>query len=285
LELWRGLFQSFRPCPEKAFVNVDITTGIMYKTGPLFGLCLEVIADLHSIPGELDPRLLAPAQGLMDATRLDLSRFFKGARVTIEGGDGRLRVIRGFSSHGANETLFDKDGKQMSVAEYFNGKLGKVLQYPSIVCVEVSGKFLLVILKLRVHVQLSQIGQNALIPLELCTVLPGQIVRKAIPPRKMDELLKFSKKSPQDRFDEIRRGVQVTIKYSPDLPSSNTNTIPLQHLQHGQSEYIRSFGISVNSAAPSGTLMQVEGCVIPPPAITYANNDIVVSSLNFTTAR
>ena len=148
MELWRGLFQSFRPCPEKAFVNVDITTGIMYKTGPLVGLCLEVIADLHQLSGAFDPKLLAPAQGLRDATRLVLAQFFKGVRVAIEGGGGRLRVVRGFSSHGADEIFFDKDEERTSVGQYFKTKLGRRLQYPSIVCVEVRGKSLLSILKL-----------------------------------------------------------------------------------------------------------------------------------------
>ncbi|TEB16417.1 hypothetical protein FA13DRAFT_1650710, partial [Coprinellus micaceus] len=68
LELWRGLFQSFRPGPEKVFINVDIATGLMYRQGPLIGLCLEVI-------GQSNPNYLSPQQGLPDHIRMKLERF------------------------------------------------------------------------------------------------------------------------------------------------------------------------------------------------------------------
>ncbi|TEB24718.1 hypothetical protein FA13DRAFT_1907530, partial [Coprinellus micaceus] len=78
LELWRGLFQSFRPGPEKVFINVDIATGLMYRQGPLIGLCLEVI-------GQSNPNYLSPQQGLPDHIRMKLERFIKGVQVIVEG--------------------------------------------------------------------------------------------------------------------------------------------------------------------------------------------------------
>jgi eukaryotic translation initiation factor 2C len=51
-----------------------------------------------------------------------------------------------------------------------------------------------------------------MVPLEVCTVPSGQIVRKQIPPHKMNDVLTFSKKTPDERFEIIRRGIQVNYR-------------------------------------------------------------------------
>ena len=64
LELWRGYFQSVRPAPGRMLINIDISTGTMYKPGQLIDLCLEFFGR----PG--NPNILAPSKGLPERERL-----------------------------------------------------------------------------------------------------------------------------------------------------------------------------------------------------------------------
>ncbi|KAJ2912725.1 hypothetical protein MD484_g7689, partial [Candolleomyces efflorescens] len=226
IELWRGLFQSLRPGIGRMFVNVDIATGIMYKRGPLIDLCLEVFER----PGG-DPNLLAPSMGLPDHARIRLQRFITGLQVTVEKTTGdKKRVIRSLTKQGADQITFDHNGATITVAQYFQQKLGRPLRFPKVLCVE--------------------IGRNALVPLEVCMVPPGQIMRKQIPPNKTNDVLEFSKKRPDERFGTVQRGTQ--------------------YLQYGQSQYIRSFGMTVDTTG----FMETNGRVLNPPAMKYSGQSV-----------
>ncbi|KAL0065940.1 hypothetical protein AAF712_007067 [Marasmius tenuissimus] len=208
LEVWRGYFQSVRPGIGKMLINVDISTGLMYKPGSLIQTCLE----FFKRPG--DPKILSPARGMPDRDRVRLSRFIAGMRIVINSGDPKVanttRVVKRLSSAGANCV------KQRN----------RPLQYPDLLCVEV--------------------GAGALIPLEMCQVPPGQIVRKQVPPEKTKDVLDFATKRPEDRLRSISNGVNI--------------------LQYGQSDYVRQFGMHVDTA--SGPL-KVQARVLPPPTLKY----------------
>jgi len=206
-------------------INVDISTGTMYKAGPLLALCLECV-------GRNDPNALAPKRGFPDRERLRLQRFISGIRVltTQPGPDGAVqqtpRVVKKLSTAGASALNFTmREGGTMSVAEYFQKTQNRKLQFPDIVCVEV--------------------GSGALIPLELCTVPPGQIMRKQVPPEKTKDVLDFATKKPRDRLASITNGLGV--------------------LTYGQSEYVRQFGMTVDSSGP----LKVQARILRPPTLKY----------------
>ncbi|KAF7352729.1 Argonaute-like protein [Mycena venus] len=200
LELWRGYFQSVRPGIGKMLINVDISTGTMYKKGPLLRLCLEYINKNH-------PNALSPTHGLPDRERLRLQRFISGIRIltTHLGPDGQKqttpRVVKKLSSASANKLTFTmREGQSMTVADYFQRTQNKPLQFPDVICAEV--------------------GSGALIPLELCDVPPGQLMRKQVPPEKTKDVLDFATKKPLDRLQSIKNGLNV--------------------LAYGQSEYVQA---------------------------------------------
>ncbi|KAH8105885.1 argonaute-like protein [Cristinia sonorae] len=208
--LWRGYFQSVRPSPGRMLVNIDISTGTMYKPGPLIPLCLEYL-------GVRNVQALAPPQGLDQRERVRLQRFISGARVLVNN-PGQApnqrrrppRVIKKISDRGASTLTFNlHDGGQSTVAQYFQRTYNRALQYPTVFCVEV--------------------GNGAMIPAELCVVPPGQIMRKQVPPEKTSDVLAFSTKHPNDRLNSIKAGLGV--------------------LAYGQSEYVRQFGLHVDGAA------------------------------------
>ncbi|KAJ7047297.1 argonaute-like protein [Mycena alexandri] len=226
LELWRGYFQSIRPAMGRMLINVDISTGCMYKNGPLLRLCLEFI-------GKRDPNALSPKRGFPDRERLRLQRFISGIRVltTHAGPNGEVqqtpRVIKKLSTAGASSLTFQmREGQTMTVAEYFQSTQNKPLQFPDVICAEV--------------------GSGALIPLELCMVPPGQLMRKQVPPEKTKDVLDFATKKPGDRLRSIVNGLEV--------------------LAYGQSEYVRQFGMTVDHAAGP---LKITARVLKPPMLKY----------------
>lgn len=172
LILWRGYFQSVRPAMNRMLINIDISTGTMYKEGPLISLCLEVL-------GQTDPHLLEPKHGLPDRERLRLQRFIAGIRVvTPHPGPGPApaqqtpRVVKKLSMAGASNLQFTmREGGTMTVAEYFRRTQNRPLQFPDMICAEVCQ------ITFQMTVSFSstslQVGSGALIPLELCKVPPG----------------------------------------------------------------------------------------------------------------
>ena len=53
-----------------------------------------------------------------------------------------------------------------------------------------------------------------MIPLELCTVPPGQIMRKQVPPEKTKDVLEFATKRPEARLASIINGLGVIVPKS-----------------------------------------------------------------------
>lgn len=88
-------------------------------------------------------------------------------------------------------------------------------------------------------------------------------MRKQIPADKTNEVVDFSKLSPQQRLASIRHGLGVR-----KLPRAKMNSINIngttQVLAHGQSEYVREFGMAI-SPVP----ITVKARVLAPPVLRY----------------
>ncbi|KAI0053586.1 argonaute-like protein [Auriscalpium vulgare] len=220
--LWRGYFQSVRPAIGQMLINVDISTGAMYKPGPLIPFCMEVL-------GINSPTMLSPRNQFPDRERMRLQRFMSGLKIVTSHGKVpkgvRPRIVKKLTREGARDLSFELgNGQKQTVADYFRGILNAPLKFPDLICVE--------------------LGSGALIPLELCEVLPGQIIRKQIPAEKTSAVLEFATKKPQERLASIREGLGV--------------------LAYGQSEYIRQFGMRVDTAP-----LKFTARVLQAPTLKY----------------
>lgn len=71
-------------------------------------------------------------------------------------------------------------------------------------------------------------------------------MRKQLPSDKTKAMVEFSTQKPHERFQSIRNGAE--------------------QLQYGQSDYIRQFGLSINTA---GGPMSLQGRILPTPALQY----------------
>jgi len=223
IELWRGYFQSVRPGLRSMLMNIDISTGTMYAPGPMIDVCRAIL-------GNNSPNALVPGQGLPDRERLRLRNFLNNVRfnTTHKEKNGKVstkpKVLKKISNVSAANYKFKlSDGTETNVAQYFRS-MGTVLQYPNYVCIETS--------------------TGAAFPIELCTIIPGQLMRKQLPPQLTSSVLSFSTKVPDQRLNSIVAGHSV--------------------LQYGQSEYMRQFGMTV-SQTPESCLARV----LPTPALNY----------------
>ncbi|KAH9077150.1 argonaute-like protein [Lactarius deliciosus] len=224
--LWRGYFQSVRPAIGRMVINIDISTGAMYMPGPLIDVALAILGR----PG--NPNALAPRQGLPDRERIRIQRFITpGLKITTSYDQRdpnqapRPRGVKRLSKEGARDITFELTGGQiMSVADYFRQKLNRPLRFPDVICVE--------------------LASGALIPLELCHVPPGQIMRKQVPPDKTNSVLEFATKRPHERLGSIINGLGV--------------------LDYNQSEYVREFGMTVANEPT-----RVQARILDAPKLRY----------------
>jgi uncharacterized protein YpbB len=52
-----------------------------------------------------------------------------------------------------------------------------------------------------------------MIPIELCTVLPEQLMRKQFPEDKTNDMVEFARKRPAERLAAIREGLKVRLAF------------------------------------------------------------------------
>ncbi|KAI0375597.1 argonaute-like protein [Pilatotrama ljubarskyi] len=229
--LWRGYFQSVRPAIGRMLINVDISTGAMYKPGPLLTIAMEFLGYEH--PSRFgQPQ--GPNQQQQDfRDRVRLQRFLSGVRVTVEIPGQRqtsrrpARVVKKISQGGPATLFFtNREGQRMNVKDYFQRAHNYQLRWPHVPCVE--------------------LGSGALIPMEVCHIFEGQIMRKQVPPEKTKDVLDFATKKPQERLGSIKNGLGV--------------------LAYGQSEYVRQFGLVVQ---PNATPVSLQARILDPPVLQY----------------
>lgn len=138
LEAVRGYFQSIRPTFDRVIINIDISTGVMYRKGPLIDLCL----DFFGAPAKSNPSQFLAATGnraMPAQQRLLLQRFLSGVQVTAKTASGQWQeyTIHKLTDRSAKDLIFkDKDGKTVSVAQYFQ-KANQPVRFVDLICIEV----------------------------------------------------------------------------------------------------------------------------------------------------
>ncbi|PBK62366.1 argonaute-like protein [Armillaria solidipes] len=213
VELWRGYFQSVRPTIGSMFINIDISTGAMYMPGKLPHVLFAMLGKKQT---QLNPKTFVPGPDLKAGDIRKLARQISGVRVTVKlpGRPDVERVVKKLSLEGARAIRFTspKDGPT-NVADHI----------------------------LRMY----NVGNGAFIPIELCYIRPGQIMRKQISGDVIEKVRGFSSMKPGDRLRSIKQGLDV--------------------LAYGQSDYVRHFGMTVTSTGP----LQVDARVLAPPVLAY----------------
>ncbi|KAK0493443.1 argonaute-like protein [Armillaria luteobubalina] len=227
LEAWQGWFQSVRPALNRLLVNIDVSTGVMFKPGSLIETCLEFFTGNRR---ENPDRYLRVAgqQAIPPAQRRRLQTFLFGVKVEADSAaSGKKPLsIHKLAERDAASTLFTPaGGQQISVAQYY-AQANQRLRYPNILCV--------------------QTAKGAVIPLERCYIVPGQLSRGELNPDATRAMVEFATKRPDQRLVAIRAGIEV--------------------LAYGQSKYVRDFGLNIKT----GSLpMEIPARMISAPELKY----------------
>ncbi|GAA6012880.1 hypothetical protein JCM11491_006211 [Sporobolomyces phaffii] len=192
LEMWRGYYSSLRPGVGKVFVNLDISSQVMYKPGNLATLLIEIgkSRDPRFNENSLNLRNIEPRFAII------AGRLLKNLKITLRVGDRSrnglrpTRKIRELVNSSARTSMFEiEDGQKTNVFEFFKKNYAVTLSHPDWPCVRVS--------------------RTALYPIELCEVDLGQKYGKHLSPQLTTELLRLTTIKPRERMLKLRRGIEA----------------------------------------------------------------------------
>jgi eukaryotic translation initiation factor 2C len=155
-----------------------------------------------------------------------LKTALKGVRITVSvpaGGRRPARPIKDLRPDAGNFAFMKGDEettiKVCSVIrlkkrlttrlqDYYNEKYGFRLRFPRLFGIVVN------------------VQQNTIVPVEICTIVGGQMYKKTLLPDQMSELLQHVTKNPRERIEAIERGVQGDVS----LLSLSLNSVPIPHV-------------------------------------------------------
>ncbi|EJF65736.1 Piwi-domain-containing protein [Dichomitus squalens LYAD-421 SS1] len=214
----RGFFQSIRPTPGRLMVNVDTVCGLVYEHR---GRLIDVMAAWLRLK---DPRDLNKLQRHEYA---DLRSFLKGVRVTVTvSPEMKPKPIADLVERAALQE-FDTETERLNVKTHFERKYNVKVVHEHAVGV--------------------RLGRSAIIPAELCKIVPGQLFKRKVPAHLQPDFLKFATQRPDQRLRAIRAAVGGN-------PSE-------QQFDYANSDFLREAGMTVD-VEPISLPSQIIG---PPP--------------------
>ncbi|KAK9804875.1 hypothetical protein WJX72_009755 [[Myrmecia] bisecta] len=123
-----------------------------------------------------------------------------GVQVVHAGVTKRIYRVKGLSEKGTADLIFEnaQEGRQMSVAEYFEERYQIKLKYPNLPCLNVGS------------------ARKAIyLPPEVCEIVKGQR-RLKLDEKQTAEMIKTAAMKPQDRVPQIERSVKELGKLTTD---------------------------------------------------------------------
>ncbi|GAA6043318.1 hypothetical protein JCM8097_001182 [Rhodosporidiobolus ruineniae] len=192
LEIWRGFYTSLRMGPSVLFLNLDIASQPMIKSGNLPDVVLDFLrGDRRQLQlADLDAQSM-PAQAY-----IRLSRFLRGLKIKLrcrdENGYQPTRKIKSIEAQAANskrpEHMFEANGVSHTVETYFQSVYNVQLQHPGWPVVSVSA--------------------TARWPIELCDVEAGQKYTKKLEPDQTADAIRLTTVGPRDRVQMLNVGLE-----------------------------------------------------------------------------
>ncbi|PPQ82396.1 hypothetical protein CVT25_008357 [Psilocybe cyanescens] len=231
LEVWRGIFQSVRPTIDRMILTVDTCVAVVYAGGPLDNLCGRHarVNNIRQLRFEKnDPRYRA------------LDDFLKGVFIKYRTGNNaqsKQKRIYGLEPNAGAFSFTKENGETTTVTEHFRVAHGIQLAHPAIIGVRISHD--------KAH-------RSIVIPLEVCTVIPGQFYKRKLADNLMPEMLRIATLKPEDRLRRITDGAK---KYK-------------------DSEFVVESRMSLNT-----TPLEARGKLLKTPVVTYAENLQVTPNL------
>jgi len=175
---------------------------------------------------------------LNEEQRRNFSKDIEGLKVryelpTKEGVRKRQYRVVEVRRKAAKEEMINVEGKNVSVAKYFQMQYGAELKYPNLPCLWVGSR-----------------DRSTFIPMEFCMMTSQPMPRrKKLPDDAIATMIRQTAVKPLDRQKKILEG----------LDKNNA--------RYKNDPYANEFGISV-----SGTMTKLTGRILDPPSIEYKDN-------------
>ncbi|CAG8442443.1 2214_t:CDS:2 [Diversispora eburnea] len=182
-EVWQGYYQSVRPTPGKMMINVDLSATAFYQSGTLVQIVVKIL-------GKRQPEDLFRG---IDRERSKLERELKGLKVCVNHRDENIRKRRykilKLTQQSADKAKFEYEGKNITVAQYFQKVRNIRLKYPMLPCVVVR--------------------KDTFFPMEICDVIPGQRHMRKLNEKQTADMIKFTCQQPHMRANKINQGIKL----------------------------------------------------------------------------
>jgi hypothetical protein len=192
LEVWKGIFASFRPGPGRLLLNADTAATAFYAPGPILDLIRQVLnIRPNEVIGRLNDQEIGRVERLLRGVRIEVSH--RGATFK------RKYKILGLTSTPCAETYFDLNdesgSKKCSVAAYFEEKYQKKIAEPGVPCLVVGSP-----------------ERSVFLPCEVATIPPGQRYPRKLDEQQTSDMIKIANQKPNVRFQTIRQGTAVLME-------------------------------------------------------------------------
>ncbi|GLD98460.1 hypothetical protein PINS_up007157 [Pythium insidiosum] len=222
-ELCWGYHQSIRIGQRKLLLNMDQAATVFYAPGPLIDLAVSIVR----------ARNVHDMQNLDDRAMRQLHRSLRKLEVLQTHRSDRKKPIVGLSGQPADALMVEIKGHVMSVADYFAERYNNRLRYPFLPAVNIGSK-----------------KRETWLPMELCTVAPGQRCAN-INENDTAEIIRQTSQKPRDRqrrimdqlhetgfqndpylqefgmkFDQRMETVQARILDAPEVQYNNVSERP-----------------------------------------------------------
>ncbi|KAH9074742.1 ribonuclease H-like domain-containing protein [Lactarius deliciosus] len=187
--LWNGFFQSVRPTIHGLVVNVDVSHAVIYEEMPVLDWACAFLSKFSARRQRFQPHDLERL-GTEDLKLLRST--LRGVRVTVTvpaGGRRPARPIKDLHADAGNYA-FMKGDEETTIKDYYNEKYGFRLRFPRLFGIVIN------------------VQHKTIVPVEICTIVGGQMYKKVLFPEQMSEVLQHATRSPRERIEAIERGVQ-----------------------------------------------------------------------------
>ncbi|XP_065215105.1 protein argonaute-2-like [Planococcus citri] len=229
MDLWKGHTQSV-VIPwldeSKGTPNLYLNVDVAHKGFPRAQRVIDYIRNefFSRGPQIQNDSNLAPWQ------RDIAQNFLKNIKVSYDD-RGRKRTFKVDSLDlSARDARFERDGHRITVEEYFRTDKRITLKYPNLPCINSRGR---------------------LFPMELCSVVPNQVVNKALDRNQTDQMVSKAATSTTER--------------------KKTITESLKKVKFNEDECVKEFDLTVNT-----TFETVTSYELKPPSIQYAKKIVPV---------
>lgn len=195
-QLWRGVFQSARPGPGYMTINVDVAHTAFFR--PDISVIDLLVENLNLQSAAVLSKLKDDPRRKRDASKLLMGLAIYTSHTKRRDNSKRNEKIFAVNwNQTATTYKFEKDGKMISISQYFKENYNIVLKYPSFPILEMNG------------------GKSR-VPMELCHVVTGQRFPNALlTGQQTAEIVKQAAQPPTARVESIEANVR-TLNWQKD---------------------------------------------------------------------